>query len=376
MKIQLHAAVGRLLPLVAVTIALGGGAPRRTHPLDQCVRRNARPRRRGGCGAVAIVGSTGVTLTDIAFAPNGDLYGLTFTDLYRVNPLTAAVTLVGPHGIPSGNALVFGGGGVLYAAGDLSTNLYSINPSTGASTVLGDIGAASAGDLAFVNGDLYMSSNTNNLIRIQLAPTVTGTNVGNLGIEFVYGLATPDNGTLYAVSIQQIYSVNVATAATTLVTSYAGGGLDTAFGSSFVTEAVPEPAGPALAATAIAAVLARSSAPPPIALTERPPTPTQASPTRRGQVPQLSGRTTRATSTPSLSAISVGQSLTRNERPSRRPGPSSTWMCRTEGCAPAPPRSSAPPPDSIRTSPCRSRAAPPRSSRRSRHAWGRGSGRT
>jgi hypothetical protein len=256
MKIQLRAAVGRLLPLVAVAFALGGGALRAEPTLWINAFGATLGRVDVATGAVAIVGSTGVTLTDIAFAPNGDLYGLTFTDLYRVDPLTAAVTLVGPHGIPSGNALVFGGGGVLYAAGDLSTSLYSINPNTGASTVLGDIGAASAGDLAFVNGDLYLSSNMNNLIKIQLAPTVAATNVGNLGIEFVYGLATPDNGTLYAVSIQQIYSVNLATAATTLVTSYAGGGLDTAFGSSFVTEAVPEPACPALAASAIVAVLA------------------------------------------------------------------------------------------------------------------------
>ena len=31
-------------------------------------------------------------MTDIAFAPNGALYGLSFTDLYSINTQTASVT--------------------------------------------------------------------------------------------------------------------------------------------------------------------------------------------------------------------------------------------------------------------------------------------
>src|SRR6185436_10668597 len=47
------------------------------------------------------------------------------------------------------------------------------------------------------------------------------------------------------------------------------------------------------------------------------------------------GRTTRAFSAPASRKISVGHNLTRNERPSGRPLPSSTLMCRTEGCFPS-----------------------------------------
>ena len=45
------------------------------------------------------------------------------------------------------------------------------------------------------------------------------------------------------------------------------------------------------------------------------------------------GRTSRSTSTPSRMKMSVGHSLTLNERPRRRPGPSSTLMCSTCGHA-------------------------------------------
>ncbi|CAI09159.1 hypothetical protein ebA5335 [Aromatoleum aromaticum EbN1] len=45
----------------------------------------------------------------------------------------------------------------------------------------------------------------------------------------------------------------------------------------------------------------------------------------------FAGRTRRATSFPSFRKISVGHSLTPNERPSLRPLPSSTLICRTSG---------------------------------------------
>jgi hypothetical protein len=44
------------------------------------------------------------------------------------------------------------------------------------------------------------------------------------------------------------------------------------------------------------------------------------------------GLTTRAISAPSRMKISVGHSLTRNERPSGRPGPSSIFIWRVPGC--------------------------------------------
>src|SRR4030088_258139 len=100
-------------------------------------------------GNVTIVGNSGAPLTDIAFDPSGNLFGISFTNLYRINTTTGAATLIGPTGIPGGNALVFGTNGTLFAAGNTTTNLFSVNPSTGAGTVLGNDGFFSSGDLAF-----------------------------------------------------------------------------------------------------------------------------------------------------------------------------------------------------------------------------------
>ena len=189
-------------------------------------------------GATTVIGTSGVAFTDIAFAPNGDLFGLSFTAFYRINPQTASVTFFGNHGIPEGNALVFDSDGKLYAAGSQSTSLYQINPATGIATALGNMGYSSAGDLAFKNGMLYLSSNTNELVRISLS-TYAGTSVGPLGFSSVFGLATGSNNVLYGISGTQIFAVNTTTGAGTFLVDYQGKGLGPAHGSSFISEAIP-----------------------------------------------------------------------------------------------------------------------------------------
>lgn len=189
-------------------------------------------------GAVTVIGATGVVLTDIAFAPNGKLYGITFTDVYRIDPKTAAATRIGAHGIPQANALVFGSDGTLYATGNGTTNLYSINLYTGVANTLTSIGVNSAGDLAFNNGYLYLSSTTNELIEID-PYTYDVTDVGPFGFADVYGLATGDDGVLYGVSGTQIFSVDTATGMGTFLSDYGGQGLLSANGTSFITEAKP-----------------------------------------------------------------------------------------------------------------------------------------
>jgi hypothetical protein len=67
-------------------------------------------------GATSFIGNTSVALTDIAFNPSGDLYGISFSSLYKVNSSTGATTLVGSLGsvVGTANALVFGSDGTLY----------------------------------------------------------------------------------------------------------------------------------------------------------------------------------------------------------------------------------------------------------------------
>jgi hypothetical protein len=213
-------------------------------------------------GDVNLIGNMGVVMTDIAFDPTGALYGLSFGRLYSIDRSTAAVTLIGNHSVPGGNALVFAADGTLYAAGNSSNSLYTINPSTGASTNLGSMGFAAGGDLAFNGSDFFLASTGGQLVRIDLSNLSNSVAVGSFGVPNVFGLATGDNGILYGVAGTQIFSINTSSGAASNAVNYAGQGLGGAFGQSFFTEAgappidsVPEPSTYALMTGGLAAFL-------------------------------------------------------------------------------------------------------------------------
>ncbi|WP_157896566.1 PEP-CTERM sorting domain-containing protein [Acidovorax carolinensis] len=210
-------------------------------------------------GATSFIGGTSTTLTDIAFSPSGDLYGISFSSLYRVNSSTGATTLVGSLGSVSGtaNALVFGADGTLYMAG---SSLYTVNTLTGASSAIGSIGYQSGGDLAFVGGNLYMGSSGNQLINVNIT-TGAGTLIGSLGVASMFGLATPDNLSLYGVADQSVYMVNTTTGAATFQSTFAPSLSGGAFGLAFLTESgggnnVPEPGTLALVSLALLGTVA------------------------------------------------------------------------------------------------------------------------
>ena len=192
-------------------------------------------------GNVSVVGNMGVTMTDLAFDPSGNLYGISFTDLYQINAANGQTSLVGSLGLTGANALVFGTDGTLYAAADNTTDLYSINTGTGAATSLGSTGFSSAGDLAFNGGNLFLSSTTDELINVGLNP-VSGTAVGAFGVS-IFGLGTElvngGNGTLYGISGTQILTINTTTGAATALVDYGGNGngLGASFGAAFFSEA-------------------------------------------------------------------------------------------------------------------------------------------
>ena len=207
-------------------------------------------------GTSSLVGNMGQAMFDIAFDSLGNLWGISGggAQLYSINSSTAVATLVGSTGTAFTNSLVFGPGGVLYAAG---SSLYSLNTSTGAGTLIGNgNGYASSGDLAFVGGNLYLSSNptANDSLWDIDETTGQGVNIGAIGFGSVFGLATPDNVTLYGLSGQTVLSINTATGLGSFVTNYSGGGMTGAFGTAFRTEAgapIPEPSALSLVALAL-----------------------------------------------------------------------------------------------------------------------------
>lgn len=191
-------------------------------------------------GSVSVIGNMGVQMTDLAFDPSGNLYGISFTNLYQINSTTGQASLVGGLGLTGANALVFGTDGTLYAAANNTTNLYSINTVTGAATSLGSTGFLSEGDLAFNGGNLFLSSTTDQLIQVGLNP-VSGTVIGAFGVPDVFGLGTElangGNGILYGISGTQILTINTATGAGTALVNYGGNGLGASFGAAFFSEA-------------------------------------------------------------------------------------------------------------------------------------------
>jgi uncharacterized repeat protein (TIGR01451 family) len=182
---------------------------------------------------VRVIGSMGVTLTDIAFDPRGNLYGLSSSAFYRIDPQTAAITLIGRHGIPCGNALEFDDNGTLFATGCSTTSLFTVDIATGVATPFGNMGFSSRGDLAFNNGTLYLAASNNQLVRIDLANGAVGTAVGPFGFRSVFGLDTDTNRALFGFSHTTVLSVNLSTGVGTPVFDYGGHGLGRANGASF-----------------------------------------------------------------------------------------------------------------------------------------------
>lgn len=220
-------------------------------------------------GAVEVVGAMGISMTDIAFDPSGQLYGTSPFDLYRIDTATAVPTLVGSLTGSLGNtitSLVFAPDGTLYGG---NNTLHTINTTTGATTELGNAGASyNSGDLAFVGGQLYASSYdfiNGSLYRVNLA-TGAGEAVGLTGTGELGGLATAADGTLYGVSGTSVYTIDTTTGAGTLLGSFGGQGLGETFGMAILADcvpAVPEPSSylMVLAGLAVFGMVGRQRAP-------------------------------------------------------------------------------------------------------------------
>lgn len=157
------------------------------------------------------------SVTDIAFTPDEQLYGLgqqagvlglgSTTNLLHIDPLEGFTSVVGNWDLGSAVSLVSDTDGTLYAATRDSTFL-KIDRNTGQPTVIGGFGPgyASSGDLAFdAAGRLYGSilgstSNSNNLLVIVDKRTGNSAVIGNIGFKQVYGLAFLPDGRLIGVA--------------------------------------------------------------------------------------------------------------------------------------------------------------------------------
>jgi hypothetical protein len=219
--------------------------------------------------ALTLVGGTGLSVpADIQFAPDGTLYAITPTGpgspaaLYKLNPNTAAATLVGQLGqVLTEGALTITPSGTAYAFNGANTanvdQLLSINLQTGAATVVGQLnGQHDIDGMAFrSDGELVaLDEVSDSLLLINpttLAVSTLAAVPGPAGA--VGGMTTIDGKTgFYATGILEggtnsLFSVNLSTGASTLIGSFAptitsGEGISGLAEAANVATAAPEPA--------------------------------------------------------------------------------------------------------------------------------------
>ncbi len=195
-------------------------------------------------GQVRILGEMAIPMDDIAFDPEGRLFGVGRGVLYAIDPENGAAQPIGALGSQV-NSLVFDAFGTLLAASD---ELYRVDPATGQAQLLGSGGIPwrSSGDLAFVNGLLTLSSRDpsgpDDILVLLDETTGWGAKLGSIGYPEVLGLATDDNQRLFGISGTQVLAIKPTTGAGRLLFDYAGQGLGRAYGSAFTQEAASPPA--------------------------------------------------------------------------------------------------------------------------------------
>ena len=110
----------------------------------------------GNCNTVLVGSFAPVTgMLDLAFHPNGNLYGITANDFYQIDTTTGTATYIGTHGTGV-TALTSDNNGNMYAATSAGS-FFTMDVTTGLATLIGVMGTGAAGDLAFFDGNLNLA---------------------------------------------------------------------------------------------------------------------------------------------------------------------------------------------------------------------------
>lgn len=143
----------------------------------------------GNCNTVLVGSFAPVTgMLDLAFHPNGNLYGITANDFYQIDTTTGTATYIGTHGTGV-TALTSDNNGNMYAATS-GGNFFTMNVTTGLATLIGVMGTGAAGDLAFFDGNLYLADVNGELFQVNPTNPAGGGSIGimNIGNGVPYGL--------------------------------------------------------------------------------------------------------------------------------------------------------------------------------------------
>jgi hypothetical protein len=160
------------------------------------------------------------SMTDLAVAPSGEVYTISKTSLYKVNPTDAKATRLLSNITTSNVALTFQTDGTLLAT-DQAGAVRVIDPSTGNVKEIGSYGSGfnSAGDLVAVSdGTMFGisatgpgSTSTSNVLIIVDPQTGKATGVGPIGFDNVFGLAYSNGQVIAFTSSGQIITIDHTT---------------------------------------------------------------------------------------------------------------------------------------------------------------------
>ncbi len=148
--------------------------------------------------------ASGIVYTDIALSQTGDLFGIDFQTLYKIDTQLGTGYLVGSLGA-SLNGLGFTNSNDLYGTG--GSGFYKVNAQTGQASLVSTISGFNS------SGDIVYDPTTNRFLATSVGDSLwsiktdgTASKIGNIGFVDVYGLAFDDNGTLfgYTANRQQI----------------------------------------------------------------------------------------------------------------------------------------------------------------------------
>jgi len=175
----------------------------------------------------------GVSFTDIAMDLSGNLFGIDNHTLYSIDLNNKIALIIGPlNAAVCMNSLVISDTGIAYAMATNDTNLWVIDLQSGTARSLGSTGFTAAGDLEFANGSLYLTSNNNQLVHINISVPGLSTVIGNIGYYNIYGLIS-ENDKLYGISGTTIFEINLSSGAgSSQISNYSNRGLYTAWGAT------------------------------------------------------------------------------------------------------------------------------------------------
>lgn len=185
----------------------------------------------GHCHA-QLIGVSGINFLDIAITPSGNLYGIGFYDLYKIDTATASATYITDLAPPFTEIL-----NNLVALNDslllvLSSNfqLLKVNVRDGSRTVLGTLVNSPAGDITYYKGNYYMAGFPNKLVKItlddELTTILSETVIGPMhtSTNNVYGIITTGEvcesmSKMYGFEEDKLYEINPEDATVTLICS-------------------------------------------------------------------------------------------------------------------------------------------------------------